>query len=148
MPHPFLNEKYGIMTAPAAIVDDASLTTTEIDTIGYDYLKLIVIVGATDIALTALTVTESDTAGSGHAAISDLTASGTTGDSRLPQATDDNGFFCSFIDLKGRKRYIDATITVGNGTAGAFVTVIYILSRAKTSPLTAAQQGLKGRMIA
>ncbi|MGB0973235.1 MAG: hypothetical protein ACPGVG_20115, partial [Mycobacterium sp.] len=56
-------DKFVMVTAPAAIVDNASLTTAEIDTVGYDYARVLVILGATDIAMTALTVTESDTSG-------------------------------------------------------------------------------------
>jgi len=135
------------LTPPAAIVDDASLAVAELDTLGYDYCEFIVILGATDIALTALTLTESDSAGTGHGNITASiwgTADNHVGStSTLPSATDDNGFFKYEINLTNRKRYIDATITVGDGTAGGFYTVIAILSRAKESPSTAAQAGCK-----
>lgn len=142
-----LNEKVVAVTPPGAIVDDASWTTTEIDTLGYDYLTLYFQIGATDIAMAALTVTESDTAGSGHAAISDFTASGTTGDGRLPTATDDNKVFAYYIDLRARKRYIDVTATAGNGTSGTYLAIMAVLSRAKEGKLTSAEQGLGGRII-
>lgn len=126
-------DKFVMVTAPAAIIDDASLTTTEIDTKGYDYCRVLVVVGATDIALTALSMTESDSAGSGHAAISGLDFDGDTdidgSTAALPSATDDNNCFAFEIDLRGRKRYLDVTATVGNGTAGGFVSVFALLSR-------------------
>ena len=137
--------KWVMVTAPAAIVDNASLTTTEIDTLGWDYCEYIVILGATDIAMTALTVTESDTSGSGHANVTGLiwgTSTNSDGStSALPSATDDNTFQIAQIDLRGRKRYLDLTATVGDGAAGTFVTVIARLSRGDTSPNSATEAG-------
>ena len=139
--------KFVNLTPPGALVDDASLTVAELDTKGYSYCEFIVILGATDIALTALTLTESDTTASGHA---NITASiwgtaanhlGTT--STLPSATDDDGFFVYEMDLTKRKRFIDATITVGDGTAGGYYTVIAHLSNGNVSEATAALRGTK-----
>jgi len=135
-------------TPPAAIIDDASATVAEIDTAGYDYAVILVSLGATDIALTALAVTESDTSGSGHANVTGLVY-GTSTDidgntSALPSATDDNGVFAFEVDLRGRKRYLDVTATVGDGSTGAYVTVTTVLSRAKERPTTVAEKGLAG----
>jgi hypothetical protein len=133
------------ITPPAAISDNATLTTAEIDTLGWSYMTVIVYLGATDIAMAALSVTQSDTAGSGHAAITGLVwgtstnIDGTT--SALPSATDDNLFQVAQIDLKGKKRYIDVTATTGDGTAGAFVTILGILSRPQVSPISASEAG-------
>ena len=126
-------DKFQMITAPAAIIDNASLTTTEIDTLGYDYCRVFVVVGATDIAMTALKVTESDTSGSGHADVTGLDFDGDTDISgsaaALPSATDDNKCFVCEIDLRKRKRYLDLTATVGDGTAGAFVMAFALLDR-------------------
>lgn len=133
------------ITPPAAISDNATLTTTEIDTFGWSYMTIIVYLGATDIAMAALSVTQSDTAGSGHANITGLVwgtstnIDGTT--SALPSATDDNLFQIAQIDLKGKKRYIDVTATTGDGAAGAFVTILGILSRPQVSPISASEAG-------
>ena len=133
------------ITPPAAISDNATLTTTEIDTLGWSYMTIIVYLGATDIAMAALSVTQSDTAGSGHANITGLVwgtstnIDGTT--SALPSATDDNLFQIAQIDLKGKKRYIDVTATTGDGAAGAFVTILGILSRPQVSPISASEAG-------
>lgn len=139
------NEKTVIVTAPGALLDNASATTTEIDTLGYDYCKIKVILGATDIALTALKVQESDTSGSGFADVTGLvygTSENIAGDtSALPSATDDNKVFGFEIDLKARKRYLDVVATVGNGTNGAYVAIIAELSRAKDEPVTASERG-------
>jgi len=139
------NCKLVSMTPPAAIVDNASLTVAEVDTIGFDYAKIVVYLGASDIAMTALACTESDTSGSGHSNITGLVFGtsanhvGTT--STLPSATDDNKFFVFDIDLKGRKRYLDVTATIGDGTAGTFAVIWCELSRAEDTPTTAAQRG-------
>lgn len=133
------------LTPPAAIVDNSSLTVAELDTLGWDYCEILVIMGATDIAMTALKVTESDSAGSGHADVTGLvfgTSTNVDGDtSALPIATDDNDIFSFQIDLRKRKRYLDMTATVGDGTSGAFVAIIAILSRGRETPSTAAEAG-------
>ena len=145
---PLERVKYLSITPPAAIVDNASLTTAEIDTKGYDHCTIVCYLGATDIAMTALKVTESDASGSGHADVTGLVY-GTSVDidgatSSLPSANDDNKFFVFDVDLRGRKRYLDVTATVGNGDTGAFVTILAILSQADTAPVTKAGMGVAG----
>jgi len=139
------NTKLVSVTPPAAIVDNASYTTAEVDTLGWEYATFIVYLGATDIAMTALAITQSDTSGSGHANITGLiwgTSSNIAGStSTLPSATDDNGFFVAEVDLKGKKRYLDVTATAGNGTLGTYATILCILSRGKDYPVTAAERG-------
>jgi hypothetical protein len=133
------------VTAPAAISDNATLTTAEIDTLGFDYARIVVGIGATDIAMAALKVTESDTSGSGHADVTGLvwgTSTNTDGStSALPSATDDNTFQIAEIDLRGRDRYLDVTATTGNGTNGTYVCIWAELSRAKDVPVTATERG-------
>ena len=145
MPHPYFGSKYGIVTSPQAISDNSIMGTTEIDTAGYDYLKMFVILGATDIAMVSMRIQESDVTASGMADVTGLIAVGTTGNERLPTATDDNKIFAFFVDLKARKRFIDPIITTGDGTAGSYVAVIYELCRAKESGTsTASTMGLGG----
>lgn len=133
------------ITPPAAILDNTSPTTAEIDTFGWSYLTIVVYLGATDIAMTALSVTQSDTAGSGHSAITGLvwgTSTNIDGStSALPSATDDNLFQVAQIDLKGKRRYIDVTATIGDGAAGGFITILGILSRPQVSPTTISEAG-------
>lgn len=140
-----LDFKLVSITPPAVISDNATLTTTEIDTLGWSYMTVIVALGATDIAMAALSVTQSDTAGSGHSAITGLvwgTSTNIDGStSALPSATDDNLFQVAQIDLKGKKRYIDVTATTGDGTAGSYVTILGILSRPQVSPTSASEAG-------
>lgn len=140
-----LDFKLVSITPPAVISDNATLTTTEIDTLGWSYMTVIVALGATDIAMAALSVTQSDTAGSGHTAITGLvwgTSTNIDGStSALPSATDDNLFQVAQIDLKGKKRYIDVTATTGDGAAGSYVTILGILSRPQVSPTSASEAG-------
>src|SRR5690606_21053070 len=88
--------KFVSVTPPAAISDNATLTTGEIDTLGWDHLMIVVYLGAMDIAMAALSVTESDSSGSGHANVTGLvwgTSTNIDGStSALPSATDDNTF--------------------------------------------------------
>lgn len=139
------NAKWVAITPPVAIVDNASWTTTEVDTLGWDYAEIVVLLGATDIAMAALAVTESDTSGSGHANVTGLvwgTSSNIAGStSALPSATDDNTFQVAQIDLRGRKRYLDLTMTAGNGTAGTYAVALCRLSRGAIAPNTAAEAG-------
>lgn len=136
--------KYFIVTSPRAILNNGAWTTNEIDTRGFRYLTVIGILGATDFALTVWSVTESDTSGGTPEAITALTAVGTTGDGRLPTGTDDDKIFSFFIDLKGRKRYLDVNATIGNGSTGGFIAILAILSRAEEAPNTTAERGLAG----
>ncbi len=147
-----LSTKLVSVTPPAAISDNATLTTGEIDTLGWRFLDIIVYLGATDIAMAALSVTQSDTAGSNHANITGLiwgTSTNIDGStSALPSATDDNLFQRARIDLKGKKRYIDVTATTGDGAAGSFVAILGILSRPEVSPASASEAGCNEILVA
>jgi hypothetical protein len=139
------NQKVVAITPPGALLDGASATTAEIDTKGYDYMQVIVHLGTTNTAMTALAVTESDTSGSGHANVTGLVF-GTSADiegttSTLPAATDDDGFFIFDIDLHGRKRYIDVTATNNTTSTGGYITIIGVLSRAEEAPITNSTRG-------
>lgn len=140
-----LDFKLVSITPPAAISDNATLTTGEIDTLGWSYLTIVVYEGATDIAMAALSVTQSDTSGSGHANVTGLvwgTSTNIDGStSALPSATDDNLFQVAQIDLKGKKRYIDVTATTGDGAAGTYIAIFGILSRPQVSPISASEAG-------
>jgi len=146
----FKNCKLFSVTPPAAIIDNASATTAEIDTKGYRHLRVVAYLGATDIAMTALKLTESDTSGSGHA---DITGAvyGTSTDiagntSALPTADDDDKFFVFDVDLRGRKRFIDVTATCGNGSNGTYLAIFAELYRGEASPSSIAEMGAGGAL--
>lgn len=133
------------ITPPAAIYDDASLTTTAVDTKGFAYARIIVLLGATDIAMSTLKVQESDSADSGFADVTGLVfgtsinSDGST--SSVPSATDDNKFFVFDIDLRIRKRYLDLVATCGNGSSGTYACAWAELYRGEKEPVTAAEAG-------
>ena len=135
------------ITPPAAIVDNASFTTAAVDTIGFGKVAIVFSLGATDIAMTALKLQESDD--SGMSGATDITGFvvGTSTDpdtaiaSVLPSATDDNKFVVFYVSLQGRKRYIDLVATAGDGAAGTFATAFALLYAADTYPSTAATRG-------
>lgn len=131
------HQKVVVVTPPAAIVDAASLTTAAIDTLGFGFCTILVILGATDVAMTALKVQQSDASGSGFADVTGLDYS-----AALPGAGADNTVYAFDVDLKGKKRYLDVVATGGDGAAGAYFTVIAILSKAQQLPTTATQRGL------
>ncbi len=139
------NTRFVSITPPAAIVNNASYTTASIDTLGYEYLEVFVYVGATDVAMTALKLQESDTDGS-YADVTGLvygtsaSIAGTT--AALPTATDDNKCFKFEVDLRGRKRYFDLAATAGSGSTGTFLTAFALLSRATDTPVTATERNL------
>jgi uncharacterized protein involved in type VI secretion and phage assembly len=140
------NTKLVSVTPPAAIIDNASATTTAVDTLGYTYARFVVYLGATDIAMDALKVQESDASDmTGAADVTGLvfgTSANIAGStSSLPSATDDNKFFVFEIDLRGRKRYLDLVATIGNGAAGTYFTAFAELSGATNAPRTAAERG-------
>jgi hypothetical protein len=138
------------VTSPAAIVDNASLTCQVVDRQGFDFARYVFYFGAMDIAATALKVQESDTTSSATALSSGADITGavygtSTNDagstSALPTATDDNKFFTIEIDLKGRKRYLNPVVTLGDGAAGTYVCAWCELYRGEQVPTTAAQKG-------
>lgn len=141
------NQKVVAVTLPGAIVDNAAFTTATIDTLGYGYLTVLCIFGAMDIAMAALKVQESDSSNMSGAA--DITGAvyGTSTDisgatSALPADTADNTIYGFEIALgNGRKRYIDISATGGDGSAGTYLTIVALLSRAKNPATTASGRG-------
>lgn len=142
-----VTNKLVALTPPAAIVDDSSYTTATLDTLGFRFVRIVVLLGATDIAMAALKVQESDDSGmSGAADVTGAVFGTSTADtgsaSTLPSATDDNKFFTFEIDLRGRKRYLDLVATAGNGSAGTYLTAWAELHRGEQVPTTATQKGV------
>lgn len=132
------------VTPPAAILDDASAATTAINTQGYSYCQIWVALGASDIAMAALKVQESDTDGS----YGDITGTvvGTATDAfgaatTLPSSTADNNLYCFDIDLRGRKKWLDLVATAGNGSTGTYISAWAILARSQDGIATATERG-------
>lgn len=139
------------VTSPAAIVDNASLSCLAVDRKGFDFARYVFYFGSMDIAVTALKVQESDTltdsttlasAADVTGAIYGTSANDAGGTSTLPSATDDNKFFTVEIDLKGRKRYLNPVVTLGDGAAGTYVAAWCELYRGENVPTSATQKGV------
>lgn len=147
------NFKFVSITPPAAIVDNASYTTATIDTLGYNTLTVYAYVGATDIAMTALKLQQSDDSGmSGAADVTGLVY-GTSTDaygtaSALPTANDDNKCFAFTVNLSGKKRYFDLVATAGDGSAGTYMSAFAILSGGDSEPNSLTLQNLGGLLNA
>lgn len=130
--------------APAVIKDDAAFTATAIDTLGFDYCVIAIQIGATDIAMAALKVQESDdnAVADAYADVVGLrfgTDAGIDGvTSTLPAADADNTIRLFFIDCRKRERYLKVAATAGDGTAGTYLSGMAFLGRAKEVPVTAA----------
>ena len=156
MPRQTKDTKVFVVLAPAAILDNTSPTTNVIDTKGFAYCQVLVILGATDIALTVLKLQEADAASSATALTSgaDVTGAiyGTSTDAAgnvvaLPTATDDNKIYTFDVHCgRGRKRYLKPVITIGDGTVGGFITCIAVLSKAGILPNTNTEKGIGGSL--
>jgi len=125
---------------PAAIVDNATVTADVIDCRGFDFALIVLQLGATDIAMTALKLQQSSTSGGVYADITGATFAAGTGYNgatlALPSATDD-GQTCVFqIDLRGLDPFLKLVVTFGDGSTGGFSAAVAILSRAKFPPIT------------
>lgn len=138
------NVKVVNVTPPAAIKDAASFATTSIDTSGFGKLAVYFSLGATDIAMTALKLQEADD----DSSYGDITGCvyGASGAPALPAADDDNKVFGFFVNLAGRKRYIDVVATAGDGAAGTFGTCIAVLYNGEGIN-TATERGLAANLI-
>ena len=132
------NAKFVLSLAPIS-VNGTAATTTEIDTLGYDYLTLVVQTGSLGATMDELSITESDTAGSGHAAVTGGTWTDPVG------TTDNNKIYAAFIDLRKRKRYIK--LVADPGASASLVSSVGILTRAEVSPTSATERGLGEQLI-
>ena len=141
------NQKVVVVTPPAAILDNGSAVTNVIDTRGFGYCDIIAVVGATDIAMTALKVQESTQSGAGFADVPE-TVFGGAGKPALPVATDDNKAFHIGLDLRKRERFLDVVATLGDGAAGGYISIIAVLSRPVRSCDSASDRGFAGEILA
>lgn len=134
------NAKYVAALPPVSVAGGASATTTEIDTLGFDYVELLIqsgLVGANGVA--TIKVQESDVSGSGQTDVTGLSFTA------LVDA-DDNKILGAFIDMRGRKRYLTLVITNG-ATNASLMSAIARLSRGKQVPATATARGLQEQKI-
>lgn len=139
--------KFVNVTPPVAINDNTAYTTATVDTLGFREATFLISFGVMDIAVAALKLTESDSSnmsGAVDVAGADFSVAPLT----LPSATDDGTQSAIFVNLQGRKRYLDLSFTAGDGSAGTYAVVTCILSRAEQMPSTAALRGLSQQAFA
>lgn len=139
------------VSPPRAILDNASLTTNCVDTQGITSIAYYFHIGATDIAMTALKVQESDT-------LTDATTLGGTpvdisgtdfsvAPATLPSALADNTILRVVVNLRGnRRRFQKLIATGGDGAAGAFFSCL-ALGTPKEVPNTTAGLGLGQQLV-
>jgi hypothetical protein len=134
--------KYVRAISPTAILDNTSATATVIDARDYDYCTIVVQLGATDIAVTALKVQTASTSGGSYTDLTGATFSGGTSPDgttlALPSATDDNQTCVFQIDMRGKNPFLQVVATFGDGAAGGFIAAVAILTKAHLSPATSA----------
>lgn len=141
--HDSQSGKYAVAIAPAAILDNSSATASEIDTKDARQCEVVIQLGATDIALTALKLQESDESGGSFTDVSGADfdggsdIDGTT--LALPSATDDNQTCVFQVNLDKRKRYLKVVATFGDGTSGGYVAGVARLSELRGGIETSAE---------
>lgn len=121
----FAGMQFASVTPPGAILDDTSPTTVAVDTAGCDWVHFVVYIGATDIAMAAFSVSESDTLTDANTLSSGSAVTDANFTSGLPSANSDNTCWIISIPITGsRKRYLDVTLTAGNGSLGSYITCL------------------------
>lgn len=137
---------------PQAIKDDTDWVGTSastpviVDTLGFHYAVFNWLVGATDIAQASLIILADEDSALGSATA--IYTFGATGKLALPTATDDNGLWKVFIDLRKlstEMRYLAITAKAGNGSVGAYGCGWFDLWRADIAPTSITQRGLVGQ---
>jgi hypothetical protein len=133
-----------ILLRPQLKNNGAFANNTYVDWHAWNHCRFLFIVGDTDIAVgsgdasTAPLIEECNTTGGTYTAVTGAQLSAVIG------ATDDNKNFAIDIDLrKTLKRYARVKApTAGNGSTGANLTILAILSKGQIGPKDAAGQGL------
>ncbi len=132
--------------APVGAYADANPVSVERN--DASFAKVTVTLGATDIDLTSLALYSGPAAASGasdstYSVVAGSAHSGTTGNGRLPQATDDNTVWVWFVDLRNDSidNFLAVDIVFGNGTAGGYSTCDIELFHLNEAPSSATERG-------
>lgn len=139
---PGLSRSKSVSSVHPVSATSATYTGVEIDTKGFRYLDIVVSVGAIAADMTALKLTSSDTAGSGHTDIPGMTFAAAD----LPKtATSANTRRRFQLPLKGQKRYVNIVATAGAGAT--LLSADGFLSAAEEVPDTAAKRGYQASLL-
>ena len=136
MPNALQNIKFHKFLAPIDITG-ATATDLEVDTLGWHYLAIHVLLGNVAADMTALTVNESDTAAQTGDVIVTFTAP--------TAAAGDGDMVACFIDLRKRKRYISIVATGGAGAT--LISIVGLLYRGDQVPDSVTERGLVEQFI-
>ena len=122
---------------PAARVNGLAASCASVDRKGFDFANVKLLLGATDVGLTACKLQESDD----NSTFTDIPGADFSVSGVLPAAGDSNKTFEWDVTLNARKRYLRPAITVGSGTLGAYACVLVQLHRAEQAPYNPATRG-------
>lgn len=128
------------ITKPGAVVDNTAFTTATVDTKGFGKARIVIGLGETDIALAGMVLKESDDSGMSNSTTvsgADFSVLPLT----LPDDDADNTLYAIHLNLKGRKRYLDLTLTAGNGSAGTYAVAWVDLYCGQVAPISAEERG-------
>lgn len=132
--------KFQKVLAPISVAGGATATCTEVDTLGFRAGAFLIqsgLVGANGVAVAKWQ--QSDTSGSGGADI--------TGAAHTALVDADDGInFATYMDFRGKKRYITLVLTNG-ATNASLLSAVAILYRAEESPNTAAERGVQEQLF-
>lgn len=127
---------------PAAISDNAAFTSNVLDMLGKTSLTVFVDFGATDIAMAALKLQESDAVSSATALTAGTDIPGADFSvlpATLPSSTADNTTVCIVVPWTGaRKRYCNLVATSGDGSTGTYMVASGLCEVAESKGTTGA----------
>jgi hypothetical protein len=143
------NVKYALALAPQSI-NDTDTDGTEIDTLGYSYLTIVFLYGASTTAMQNLSLRSSTTSGGTFNELAGsrfgTDASASAGNTpALPSASDDNKVYVWNVSLFNKNRYWK--IRVDPGAAATLVGAVAILSRGAQAPNTDTERGVGASYI-
>lgn len=124
-------------------LNNASATSLEIDTRGFNHVTYVLTVGATTGAISAFKVQGAPTTGGAQADISGATLA------TLPGATSDGGVYAIHIDLtdKSINQFQEVVLTEDNTGTGVYG-VVAILSRNQNPADSATDRGFAAEVFA
>lgn len=133
------NIKFANAITAGPLSSNDTAVGTYVDTLGYHELALVFTLGTTTIAMEAIKLQESDTTSN----FSDITSAALTG--ATFSATSDGSIGVIFLDLRGRKRYIN--FVADPGAAATIMNGTFLLARADQTPNSATERGLLEQAI-
>lgn len=136
------NDKAVVLLGPGAAIATTATATARIDTLGFEYLSVDVVLDTTSAATdnpSVLKFTEGDDTNA-STAITELTGDGASGFT-IPDNSTSAATIARFrIDLRKRKRYLKLSVTP-IAAGGQKIEALARLGRANEAPDTASEAG-------